>query len=124
MTFGFEAIPHEALTPDVIGQLSCLFHTEYSADFGPWTPELPYGYAGHDVHILAWSDETSVGHLGWLAAGRRTGKVSGLCRSAAKLGARTVADDPPPWARSRSLAFRHDRPPWKSVVARGHLSTF
>lgn len=48
--------------------LQSLFDAEYLANFGTWDPEQPYGYAPHDVHLLALHGDTVVGHVGW---GRR-----------------------------------------------------
>jgi len=42
---------HDDLTATDLTSLAALFDAEYRASFGPWTPERPYGYAGHDVHI-------------------------------------------------------------------------
>jgi acetyltransferase, GNAT family len=56
---------HDDLTATDLASLAALFDTEYRASFGPWTPERPYGYAGHDVHILARRGSRIVGHAGF-----------------------------------------------------------
>lgn len=45
--------------------LQSLFDHEYLADYGTWSPESPYGYAGHDVHVIVRNGGTVVGHVGW-----------------------------------------------------------
>lgn len=67
-------VPHGALTADDLDRMATLFDDEYLSDFGRWTPERPYGYAGHDVHVLAEAGGRLVGHVGW---GRRTIGVGG-----------------------------------------------
>ena len=69
-----EAVPHEALNSSDLAGLARLFDAEYLADFGPWDPAQPYGYAPHDVHVIARSGAGVVGHAGW---GRREITVGG-----------------------------------------------
>ncbi len=40
------------------------FDSEYQ-EFGEWDPQQPYGYAPHDVHIMARNEGRVVGHVGW-----------------------------------------------------------
>lgn len=60
-----ETVPHALLTARDLEGLRALFDAEYLADFGAWDPELPYGYAPHDVHIVARVGSEVVGHVGW-----------------------------------------------------------
>ncbi|MEO7121850.1 MAG: GNAT family N-acetyltransferase [Lacisediminihabitans sp.] len=60
-----EAIGHTALTTRNIEALTRLFDDEYLRDFGKWNPDQPYGYAPHDVHLVARVDEDVIGHVGW-----------------------------------------------------------
>lgn len=60
-----ESVPHEFLTTDDLTGLRDLFDAEYFAAFGSWNPEQPYGYASHDVHLIAWLHGAVVGHVGW-----------------------------------------------------------
>jgi len=58
-------IRHDELTRDDLDGLRALFDAEYLSAFGGWHPDQPYGYAPHDVHIIASHDGTIVGHVGW-----------------------------------------------------------
>lgn len=58
-------IRHEDLTSEQTAALRSLFDAEYLADFGPWDPDLPYGYAPHDVHLVAMTGTVVAGHVGW-----------------------------------------------------------
>lgn len=60
-----EAVAHEALTAAEISELRRLFDDEYLDDFGAWDPVQPYGYAPHDLHVIARSDVGIAGHTGW-----------------------------------------------------------
>ncbi|OBA50208.1 GNAT family N-acetyltransferase [Kocuria sp. ICS0012] len=57
--------PHEQLTAHRIDQLRALFDNEYLTTHGEWDPEQPYGYAPHDVHLIATAMGAVVGHVGW-----------------------------------------------------------
>lgn len=46
-------IAQDALRADHVGALRALFDAEYLPSHGTWDPDLPYGYAGHDVHVMA-----------------------------------------------------------------------
>lgn len=70
----FDLVDHDGLNAKDIARLRRLFDAEYLRDFGPWDPDLPYGYAAHDVHVLARRGNVIVGHVGW---GRRTISVGG-----------------------------------------------
>jgi aminoglycoside 2'-N-acetyltransferase I len=65
------ATSHRELTTDELAGVRNLFDAEYLVDFGPWNPEQPYGYAPHDVHLIARLEGAPVGHIGW--AGRTIG---------------------------------------------------
>ncbi len=56
---------HGALTPRLRGELRRLFDAEYLATFGEWDSEQPYGYAPHEVHLIARVGGDVVGHVGW-----------------------------------------------------------
>ena len=62
---GIDVVAHTALTADDIGGLRRLFDAEYPQGFGDWDPDLPYGYASHDVHVIARRGGKAVGHVGW-----------------------------------------------------------
>lgn len=63
------AVQHESAAARWLGPLRELFDSEYLQSEGPWDPDLPYGYAPHDLHVLAVDGDRVVGHVGW--AGRR-----------------------------------------------------
>jgi len=70
-----DVVHREALTRAGLTRIRRLFNAEYLADFGPWDPAQPYGYAPHDVHVIACAaDGVVVGHAGW---GRREISVGG-----------------------------------------------
>ena len=56
---------HADLTPGQLDDLNRLFAAEYLEDFGEWDPDQPYGYAPHDMHVIATLDAQTVGHIGW-----------------------------------------------------------
>lgn len=60
-----DVIAHEDLSEAELCELRRLFDSEYLDDFGEWDPEQPYGYAPHDVHVVARIDGRVVGHVGW-----------------------------------------------------------
>jgi GNAT superfamily N-acetyltransferase len=60
-----EPLPHGLLSPDDVDGLRRLFDAEYLAEHGEWDPEQPYGYAPHDVHVIARAAGDVVGHVGW-----------------------------------------------------------
>ncbi|MXS73245.1 GNAT family N-acetyltransferase [Microbacterium sp. CSI-V] len=97
--FRIEAVPHDDLGPDELVALGSLFDDEYLDAFGPWHPAQPYGYAGHDVHVLAWEGSRLVGHVGWA---RRRVDVGGTEVAIAGVGGVLVADR----ARGRGLGRR------------------
>lgn len=60
------AVPHADLTGGLLDGVRALFNAEYCAEFGNWNPDQPYGYAPHDIHIIAQDDAGQViGHTGW-----------------------------------------------------------
>lgn len=77
-----EILPHRALLGEGTGELRGLFDVEYLADFGVWNPEQPYGYAPHDVHVIARICGDLAGHVGWarrrIAVGERTVEIAGV----------------------------------------------
>lgn len=96
---GIRVVDHADLGPDDLDQLRALFDAEYAAEYGPWSPEFPYGYAGHDVHVVARHGEAVVGHVGWarrvIGVGDREVVIAGV-------GGVLVAPD----ARGTSLGRR------------------
>ncbi|MFB8189957.1 GNAT family N-acetyltransferase [Microbacterium sp. NPDC055988] len=60
-----DGVPHESLTSNDVASLRELFDAEYLAEFGAWDPDQPYGYAPHDVHLIARAGDEVVGHVGW-----------------------------------------------------------
>jgi aminoglycoside 2'-N-acetyltransferase I len=87
-----EVVPHDALTPSDTAELRRLFDAEYLAEYGPWAPDLPYGYAPHDVHVIARSDRGVIGHVGWqrrvIAVGAAEVTVAGVGGVLVSAGAR------------------------------------
>lgn len=84
-----EAVPRDDLRSDDLVALGSLFDAEYLDAFGPWHPAQPYGYAGHDVHVLAREGSRLVGHVGWA---RRRIDVGGTEIAIAGVGGVLVAD--------------------------------
>lgn len=60
-----DTVPHDRLTTTDVDRLRELFDREYFAEFGAWDPDQPYGYASHDLHLIARVGEAVVGHVGW-----------------------------------------------------------
>ena len=48
-----EVPAHQELTEADLHGLRLLFGSEYLKEFGEWDPQQPYGYAPHDVHLMA-----------------------------------------------------------------------
>ena len=73
---------HTDLTPEQLDGLGRLFAAEYREDFGEWDPDQPYGYAPHDVHVIATRDGEAVGHVGWarrsITVGGRPVRIAGV----------------------------------------------
>ncbi|GAB3621046.1 hypothetical protein GCM10027417_23070 [Glutamicibacter endophyticus] len=88
-TVDLQETAHKGLTTDHLVQLGQLFDAEYLDGWGPWNPEQPYGYAAHDVHIIARHGETIVGHAGWA---RRTINVGGMNLDIAGVGGVLVGE--------------------------------
>lgn len=65
MSLSIRVVAHDELTRDDLDGLRALFDAEYRSEYGEWHPEQPYGYAPHDVHVIAGDDDTIVGHVGW-----------------------------------------------------------
>lgn len=60
-----DSVPQGRLTTNDVARLRELFDAEYSAEFGAWDPDQPYGYAPHDHHLIARAGDEIVGHVGW-----------------------------------------------------------
>lgn len=60
-----DVVAREELASSGLGELRRLFDDEYLDDFGEWEPDQPYGYASHDVHVVARVDGCVAGHVGW-----------------------------------------------------------
>ncbi|WP_309132994.1 GNAT family N-acetyltransferase [Brevibacterium sp.] len=77
-----EVLAHEDLAEADLGELRRLFDTEYLDDLGEWNPEQPYGYAAHDVHVIARISNRVVGHVGWarreIAVGKEPVAIAGV----------------------------------------------
>lgn len=73
---------HTDLTPGQLDDLNRLFAAEYREDYGEWDPDQPYGYAPHDMHVIATLDAQTVGHIGWarrsIAVGARPVTIAGV----------------------------------------------
>jgi len=68
-----DVVAHSSLTVDDVAGLRRLFDAEYQQGFGDWDPDLPYGYAPHDFHIVARQGGKIVGHVGWARRAIRVG---------------------------------------------------
>ncbi|MGO1629822.1 MAG: GNAT family N-acetyltransferase [Microbacterium sp.] len=77
-----ELVAHQELTEADLGGLRQLFDSEYLEEFGEWDPQQPYGYAPHDVHIMARIQGRIVGHVGWarreIAVGTEALAIAGV----------------------------------------------
>ncbi len=77
-----DVVAHHELTGPDLASLHRLFNAEYQPGFGDWYPELPYGYAPHDFHIVAREGSEIVGHVGWarrtIHVGERAVVVAGV----------------------------------------------
>jgi aminoglycoside 2'-N-acetyltransferase I len=89
MTASIALVTHGALTLGDLDGLRRLFDREYLHDFGSWDPSQPYGYAHHDLHVIARSDDGVVGHVGWA---RRTIAVGGAAVAIAGLGGMLISE--------------------------------
>jgi len=82
VTPSIRAVPHGELTRDDLDGLRALFDAEYSDEFGDWHPDLPYGYAPHDVHVVARDGVMTLGHVGWarrvIGVGEREVVIAGV----------------------------------------------
>lgn len=67
MNFSIDLVAHHELTEVDLSRIERLFDSEYLDGFGAWNPEQPYGYAPHEVHILARAGDRILGHVGWAA---------------------------------------------------------
>ena len=77
-----EVIAHQELTEADLRGLRQLFDSEYLTEFGQWDPQQPYGYAPHDVHIMARIEGRVIGHVGWarreIVVGTETLAIAGV----------------------------------------------
>lgn len=82
MSLTFRVVRHHELTDDDLSGLRALFDAEYLTQFGEWNPEQPYGYARHDVHVIASRGDDTVGHVGWahrgISVGEREMTIAGV----------------------------------------------
>ena len=63
-----EVLVHQELTEADLRGLRQFFESEYLKGFGESDPHQPYGYASHDVRIMARIEGRVVGHVGWARA--------------------------------------------------------
>lgn len=84
-----EVVAHADLAAGDVARLRGLFDAEYQQSFGDWDPDLPYGYAPHDLHIIARQGDHVVGHVGWA---RRMIDVGGRETVIAGVGGVLVSD--------------------------------
>ena len=68
-----DVVAHSALTVDDVARLHRVFDAEYQQGYGDWNPELPYGYARQDLHIIARQGGAVLGHVGWARRAIRVG---------------------------------------------------
>ena len=82
MSLLIRAVAHSDLSLDDLMRLRALFDGEYAQDLGDWDPKQPYGYAPHDMHVMARDDDVVVGHVGWgrreITVGERIVVVAGV----------------------------------------------
>ncbi len=90
------------------------FDSEYLKEFGEWDPQQPYGYASHDVHVMARIEGRVVGHV-WarreIAVGTETVAMAGV-------GGLLISDEPRGRRLGRELMGRAAQ----SMRDRGHLA--
>jgi aminoglycoside 2'-N-acetyltransferase I len=90
MRLTIRVVSHRELSRDDLAGLQALFNAEYLTEFGDWNPEQPYGYAPHDVHVIARRGDLMIGHVGWA---RRDIGVGDQDVVIAGVGGVLVADD-------------------------------
>jgi aminoglycoside 2'-N-acetyltransferase I len=69
-----DVVAHAELTAGDVARLHRMFDAEYQEGCGTWDPELPYGYAPHNFHIIARQGDEAVGHVGWARRAIRVGE--------------------------------------------------
>lgn len=84
-----DVVAHTELTAGDVARLRRLFDAEYQQGFGEWDPDLPYGYAPHDLHVIARQEDEVVGHVGWA---RRAIGVGGRELAIAGVGGVLISD--------------------------------
>lgn len=94
-----DVVAHTDLTTGEVVRLRRLFDAEYHQGFGEWDPGLPYGYAPHDLHVIARNEDEVVGHVGWA---RRAIDVGGRELAIAGVGGVLISDH----TRGRRLGER------------------
>lgn len=65
MSRHIKVIKHADLCCDDVSALREFFDREYLVDFGPWSPEAPYGYSPADVHTLICDGVALIAHVGF-----------------------------------------------------------
>lgn len=98
-----EVVGHESLSDEELNGLRRLFDAEYLVDLGDWDPEQPYGYAPHDVHVIARSAGQIIGHIGWQ---RRTIQVGDAEVTVAGVGGVLIAGNARGTGTGRALMAR------------------
>lgn len=88
-----EVLAHDALAGRDLDLLHLLFDREYLEAFGPWGPEQPYGYTGHDTHVIARANDGGiVAHVGWahrmIGVGETEMRIAGVGGVLVSRGAR------------------------------------
>ncbi|GAB3845195.1 GNAT family N-acetyltransferase [Nesterenkonia populi] len=81
MTLDFRVTAHHHLTGEDLDRLRVLFDREYFAEYGPWTPDGPYGYSPAEVHVMAFQAGELRGHVGFqprtIAVGEQDVTIAG-----------------------------------------------
>lgn len=77
-----DVVAHTHLSEVDREALRDLFDGEYLDSHGAWNPDQPYGYAAHDVHVMARADGRVLGHVGWalreITVGEEAVRVAGV----------------------------------------------
>lgn len=109
-----EIIAHQELIEADLHGLRQLFDSEYQ-EFGEWDPQQPYGYAPHDVHIMARNEGRVVGHVGWA---RREITVGTEALAIAGVGGVLISAD------ARGVRLGSELMSWaaQSMRDRGHVA--
>jgi aminoglycoside 2'-N-acetyltransferase I len=65
VSWHIRVIKHADLSGNDVAAMRILFDREYLSDFGPWTPEAPYGYSPAGVHTLISDGSGLIAHVGF-----------------------------------------------------------